>query len=95
MITFLNSFNILSISLLNSVTIGLNRSLSLFHSFRRILSVFLIGSGFSVSSFYLYFFAGNLLQFSCLENAMDRGAWWAIVHEVGRKESDTTEHAGT
>ena len=25
---------------------------------------------------------GNLLQFSCLENPMDRGAWWAIVHGV-------------
>ena len=23
---------------------------------------------------------GNLLQCSCLENPMDRGAWWAIVH---------------
>ena len=22
---------------------------------------------------------GNLLQFSCLENPMDRGAWWATV----------------
>ena len=21
-------------------------------------------------------------QYSCLENPMDRGAWWAIVHEV-------------
>ena len=25
---------------------------------------------------------GNLLQYSCLENPMDRGAWWATVHEV-------------
>ena len=23
---------------------------------------------------------GNLLQYSCLENSMDRGAWWARVH---------------
>ena len=23
---------------------------------------------------------GNPLQYSCLENATDRGAWWAIVH---------------
>ena len=23
---------------------------------------------------------GNPLQFSCLENPMDRGAWWATVH---------------
>ena len=25
---------------------------------------------------------GNLLQYSCLENSMDRGAWWAAVHGV-------------
>ena len=25
---------------------------------------------------------GNPLQYSCLENTMDRGAWWAIVHGV-------------
>ena len=32
---------------------------------------------------------GNLLQYSCLENAMDRGAWQAAVHRS--QESDTTE----
>ena len=31
---------------------------------------------------------GSLLWYSCLENPMDRGAWWAIVHG-GHKESDT------
>ena len=25
---------------------------------------------------------GNPLQYTCLENSMDRGAWWAIVHGV-------------
>ena len=25
---------------------------------------------------------GNPLQNSCLENSMDRGAWWAVVHAV-------------
>ena len=34
---------------------------------------------------------GNLLQYSCLENAIDRGDWRATVHGVGHKESDTTE----
>ena len=27
---------------------------------------------------------GNSLQDSCLENPMDRRAWWATVHEIGR-----------
>ena len=27
---------------------------------------------------------GNPLQFSCLENPMDRGAWWATVHRVAK-----------
>ena len=25
---------------------------------------------------------GNPLQYSCLDNSMDRGAWWATVHGV-------------
>ena len=32
---------------------------------------------------------GNPLQYSCLENLMDRGAWQATVHTVA--ELDTTE----
>ena len=27
---------------------------------------------------------GNPLQYSCLENPMDRGAWWATVHGVAK-----------
>ena len=34
---------------------------------------------------------GNPLQYSCLENPMDRGAWWATVHAWGRRELDMTE----
>ena len=33
---------------------------------------------------------GYPLQYSCLQNPVDRGAWWATGHE-GHKESDTTE----
>ena len=30
---------------------------------------------------------GNQLQYSCLENPMDRGAWWATVHEVAKSRT--------
>ena len=32
---------------------------------------------------------GNLLQYSCLGNPMDKGAWWATVHVIA--ESDMTQ----
>ena len=43
---------------------------------------------------YIYVFGegnGNPLQYSCLENLMDRGAWQATYSPWGHKESDTTE----
>ena len=30
---------------------------------------------------------GNPLQYSCLENPMDRGAWWAMVHRVAQSQT--------
>ena len=30
---------------------------------------------------------GNPLQYSCLENPMDRGAWWAAVHKVAKSRT--------
>ena len=30
---------------------------------------------------------GNPLQYSCLENPIDRGAWWAIVHGVAKSQT--------
>ena len=30
---------------------------------------------------------GNPFQYSCLENSMDRGAWWATVHGVARSQT--------
>ena len=36
---------------------------------------------------------GKPLQYSCLENPMNRGAWWATVHAVSK--SQTQQHACT
>ena len=30
---------------------------------------------------------GNSLQYSCLGNPMERGAWWAAVHGVARSQT--------
>ena len=30
---------------------------------------------------------GNPLQYSCLENPMDRGAWWATVNGVAKNQT--------
>ena len=36
---------------------------------------------------------GNPLQYSCLQNSMDRGAWWATVHRVAEiRLSDEQKH---
>ena len=29
---------------------------------------------------------GNPLQYSCLENPMDRGAWWATIHVFSKSQ---------
>ena len=30
---------------------------------------------------------GNLLQYSCLKNSLDREAWWATVHGVAKSQT--------
>ena len=37
---------------------------------------------------------GNTLQYSCLENPMDRRAWWATVHGVTKSQTGLGMHAG-
>ena len=34
---------------------------------------------------------GNPLQYSCLGNAVDRGAWWATVHGVTKSQIRLTD----
>ena len=38
---------------------------------------------------------GNPLQSSCLENPMDRGAWWATVHGVTKNQTRLSTHTHT
>ena len=35
---------------------------------------------------------GNPLQYSCLENSMDREAWWATVHGIAGVGHDLVTH---
>ena len=38
---------------------------------------------------------GNPLQYSCLENPMDRGAWWATVHGVAKSRTRLSDFTST
>ena len=38
---------------------------------------------------------GTPLQYSCLENPMDRGAWWAAVHEVAKSQTRLSDFTFT
>ena len=34
---------------------------------------------------------GNPLQYSCLENSMDRGAWWVTVHRITKSQTQLSD----
>ena len=38
---------------------------------------------------------GTPLQYSCLENSMDRGAWWAAVHGVAKSQTQLSDFTFT
>ena len=38
---------------------------------------------------------GNLLQYSCLENSMNKGPWWAIVYRVAKSWTRPSTHTYT
>jgi len=42
-------------------------------------------------SIYLLFTNGNPLKYSCLENPMDRGPWWATVHRVTNSQTQLSD----
>ena len=37
---------------------------------------------------------GNPLQYSCLKNSMDRGAWWATVHGAAESQTCLSTYTG-
>ena len=37
----------------------------------------------------------NPLQYSCLGNPMDRGAWWAIIHGLTKTQTQLSTHTHT
>ena len=39
--------------------------------------------------------SGNPLQYSCLENPMDGGAWWAAVHGVAKSRTQLSDFTFT
>ena len=77
-------FHLLAIVNSAAVNIGVHVSFSIMVSSGYMPSSRIVGS-------YGNFGEGNdnTLQYSCLGNPMDRGAWWAIVHRVA--ELDTTK----
>ena len=57
---------------------------------KKMLFFFLKLPHFILDIHYVYMFGegnGNPLQYSCLENPMDRGAWWAVVHGVAKSRT--------
>ena len=38
---------------------------------------------------------GNPLQYSCLENPLDRGTWWATVHWVAKSRTQLSDFTFT
>ena len=56
------------------------------HNWATSLSLFISGTGDR---------NGNPLQYSCLENPTDRGAWWAAVHGVAKSQTRLSDFTFT
>ena len=64
-------------------------------------ALFILVNIFKSKSYYTVFNIrtgegnGNPLQYSCLENPMDRGAWWAAVHGVAKSQARLSDFTFT
>ena len=68
---------LLGIANLNSLVHSFNQYVFTKHLLNRLSKyMFIVGGG-----------NGNPLQYSCLENPMDRRAWWAAVHRVAKSQT--------
>ena len=59
---------------------------------------FIFNISFNISFNFIQYFGegnGNPLQYSCLENPMDGGAWWAAVHGVAKSRARLNDFAFT
>ena len=60
----------------------------IFYLFVSFESPFKTLSWFLIIPFFKHFYGnGNPLQYSYLENSMDRAAWWAIVQGVAKSQT--------
>ena len=70
----------ITVSFIYELTGVSNLALNVAHSNHLINTSFLVGEG-----------SGTPLQYTCLENPMDGGAWWAAVHGVARSRTRLTD----
>ena len=53
------------------------------------------GSLFLAGSLGFIYFCTLPVKYSCLENSMDRGAWWTTVHGVAKSQTQLSTHTHT
>ena len=74
---------------------GIPVSLRIFHSLLWSKSKALVVVSKAEVDVFLREGNGSLLQYSCLENPMDRRAWWAAVHRVAKSRTPLSDFTFT
>ena len=72
----LGCFHVLAIINSAAMNNGVHVSFSIF-----------VSSGYMPRSGIAGSYVGNPLQYSCQENPVDRGAWWAAVHRIAHSQT--------